>query len=375
MEQRQWPLWRRLRHTGVVLAAVAVLLVLRDFNAIGFISSAADAGDLARDRSDACHRGRPRRWFGTGRCASVALAVRPVRDRLARHRGQYGDITLMDWHMRLGYAAIGLLLFRVGWALWGASLRALARPSACRRRASSRVPSRREHALGAYGARGALLALAMHRGGGGAGGHGSVHHGRHLHQRAAGAARSAGHRRDVLSSMHRQLFWVVIVLIGVHLAAHLIYGLLRNPTPLGMFTGRKPFDGDPDAGHLAARGCSPRRRRRARCGGRWRVGLDRSRLDRLTTWLCRASVAVVVVAAAAGLGEAFWKAGMTPSPFSTALRKPAAAREVGHRWREVFRVVPDRRAGIAALGSLRETGCGQSPTGSAMASTCRGSWS
>ena len=31
-----WPVWRRLRHTGVVLAAVATLLVLREFNAIGF---------------------------------------------------------------------------------------------------------------------------------------------------------------------------------------------------------------------------------------------------------------------------------------------------------------------------------------------------
>ncbi len=31
-----WPLWRRLRHTGVVMAAVATLLVLREFNAIGF---------------------------------------------------------------------------------------------------------------------------------------------------------------------------------------------------------------------------------------------------------------------------------------------------------------------------------------------------
>lgn len=31
-----WPLWRRLRHTGVVLAALAVLLVLRNFNAVGF---------------------------------------------------------------------------------------------------------------------------------------------------------------------------------------------------------------------------------------------------------------------------------------------------------------------------------------------------
>jgi len=30
-----WPLWRRLRHTGVALSALAVLLVLRHFNAVG----------------------------------------------------------------------------------------------------------------------------------------------------------------------------------------------------------------------------------------------------------------------------------------------------------------------------------------------------
>jgi cytochrome b len=34
--------------------------------------------------------------------------------------GLLGDISLMDWHMRLGFTAIGLLLFRLGWALWGA---------------------------------------------------------------------------------------------------------------------------------------------------------------------------------------------------------------------------------------------------------------
>jgi hypothetical protein len=33
---RSWPIWRRLRHTGVVLAAMATLLVMRDLNAIGF---------------------------------------------------------------------------------------------------------------------------------------------------------------------------------------------------------------------------------------------------------------------------------------------------------------------------------------------------
>jgi hypothetical protein len=31
-----WPLWRRLRHTGVVLAASVTLLVFWHFNAIGF---------------------------------------------------------------------------------------------------------------------------------------------------------------------------------------------------------------------------------------------------------------------------------------------------------------------------------------------------
>lgn len=34
--ERRWPRWRRLRHTGVVLAALGILLVLRDLNAIGF---------------------------------------------------------------------------------------------------------------------------------------------------------------------------------------------------------------------------------------------------------------------------------------------------------------------------------------------------
>ncbi|MEZ5558683.1 MAG: serine hydrolase domain-containing protein [Pseudomonadales bacterium] len=34
--ERSWPFWRRVRHTGVVAAALVTLLVLRDLNAIGF---------------------------------------------------------------------------------------------------------------------------------------------------------------------------------------------------------------------------------------------------------------------------------------------------------------------------------------------------
>ena len=48
---------------------------------------------------------------------------------------------------------------------------------------------------------------------------------------------------DVVSFMtatHHRLFWLVIALIATHLTAHLVYGLRRDPTPLSMFTGRKP---------------------------------------------------------------------------------------------------------------------------------------
>jgi cytochrome b len=160
--------------------------------------------------------------------------------------GLLGDISLMDWHMRLGHAAIGLLLFRVGWALWGARY--------ARWHAFGFSPARFRAFLHGESTRwvrtapGALLVLAM------------------LVAVAVQAGMGLFTTDDIftngplvrhasrdtvstLSSLHRQFFWVVIVLIGVHLTAHLIYGLLRNPTPLGMFTGRRPFDGAPIAGH------------------------------------------------------------------------------------------------------------------------------
>jgi cytochrome b len=45
---------------------------------------------------------------------------------------------------------------------------------------------------------------------------------------------------DLMSALHHRAFWVVLALIGVHLTAHLVYAARRDPTPLGMFTGRKP---------------------------------------------------------------------------------------------------------------------------------------
>ena len=42
--------------------------------------------------------------------------------------------------------------------------------------------------------------------------------------------------------LHVRVWQLIAALVGVHLTAHLVYGLvLRNPAPLSMFTGRKPI--------------------------------------------------------------------------------------------------------------------------------------
>ena len=43
------------------------------------------------------------------------------------YTGLAGDIALMDWHQRSGYAVLALLLFRVGWGFWGGRYVRLAR--------------------------------------------------------------------------------------------------------------------------------------------------------------------------------------------------------------------------------------------------------
>ncbi len=163
--------------------------------------------------------------------------------------GLSGEIALMDWHLRLGYVALGLLLFRLCWALWGGRYARLA---------SFRFRPRQllEHFRGAPAERprtapGVLLVAAM------------------LTvvtvQAVTGLFTTdeiftegplVRHASDdtvsALSSIHHQAFWAVIVLIGVHLLAHLIYGLKRDPTPLSMFTGRKRMTVTP-ARHLSVR--------------------------------------------------------------------------------------------------------------------------
>lgn len=51
---------------------------------------------------------------------------------------------------------------------------------------------------------------------------------------------------ELSTDLHHQLWWAIIALIGIHLAAHAVYGgVLRSSIPMAMFTGRKATNAQP----------------------------------------------------------------------------------------------------------------------------------
>ena len=151
--------------------------------------------------------------------------------------GLSGDIGLVEWHMRFGYGVLGLLVFRFGWSLWG-GLNA--------RWSSFRLSLPRiigfiqgRETAGPRTVPGTALVLCLFAA--------------TLLQATAGLFTSdfiftdgplvrhaSGATVDLMSAIHHRVFWGILALIGIHLAAHAVYGLRRDPTPLSMFTGRKP---------------------------------------------------------------------------------------------------------------------------------------
>jgi cytochrome b len=170
--------------------------------------------------------------------------------------GLYGDIAFMEWHMRLGYGALGLLLFRIGWALWGGRY---ARIASFRATPASFIAHFRGitalRGIGAAAPRtapGVVLAVALMA--------------LVTVQAVSGLYTTDDIFTDgplvrhgsagtlaLMSFLHHRVFWGVLGLVGVHLLAQLIYGLRRDPTPLSMFTGRKRVSAIPTR-HLLLRG-------------------------------------------------------------------------------------------------------------------------
>jgi cytochrome b len=164
--------------------------------------------------------------------------------------GLAGDITLMDWHMRLGYGALGLLLFRLGWALWGGRYARLAtfritpaRLVAHFRGGGASLPRTAPGALLALG----LLALVAAQAISG------LYTTDDIFSAGPLVRHGSAETLALMSYLHHRTFWGILGLIGVHLLAHLAYGLRRDPTPLSMFTGRKRLAVVPTR-HLLLRG-------------------------------------------------------------------------------------------------------------------------
>lgn len=156
------------------------------------------------------------------------------------YTGLAGDIALLEWHVRSGIAAVGLLAFRIGWSVWG-GLYARFRNYRTTPRAVLNHFRRRNppapHTAPGIALVGLLLAAVFVQAGAGL--------------FASDEIFTEGPLRQYVSTefsraatwVHNRLHWLIVTLAGVHVAAHFVYAaVLRNPTPLAMFTGRKDLD-------------------------------------------------------------------------------------------------------------------------------------
>ena len=155
------------------------------------------------------------------------------------YTGLADDLGWLAWHQRSGIALVGLLAFRLGWALWGGRYARWRQYGATPRAVLAHFRGRGGQA--AHTAPGAALALALValvalQVATGLFATDDIFTEGPLHRLASAEFANAA------SWIHRRLHWLVLGAVAVHLLAHAIYGLvLRDKTPLAMFTGRKPL--------------------------------------------------------------------------------------------------------------------------------------
>ena len=184
------------------------------------------------------------------------------------YTGLAGDISLMDWHQRSGFAILALLLFRIGWGLWGGRYVRFAHYVTTPRRVLAFFAGGLRRIRQRTGAAGPDTAA-------GSGGGGNPHTAPGIAlvvllflavavQAVTGLfatddifnegpfVRHVGD--DVSRGMtwaHHRVFRGIVALIATHITAHAVYAAMRDPTPLSMITGNKAFDGPATEHHLA----------------------------------------------------------------------------------------------------------------------------
>lgn len=167
------------------------------------------------------------------------------------YSGLSGDLALVDWHMRSGYAVCALLLFRLGWWIWGAPYSRWPHYGFGWRGWQAWLGRMDDGVARVRTAPGAALSLLMIglfgvQAGAGLMTTDDIFTEGPLVRYAPEAWVSSA------SSLHRQLYYAVIAALSVHLLAHVAYGVRRNPLPLAMIHGRKPV-AMPPTRHRAGR--------------------------------------------------------------------------------------------------------------------------
>ena len=156
------------------------------------------------------------------------------------YSGLAGDIGLLEWHQRSGLVLLGLVVFRVGWGLWGGRYARFGHywttPRAFVDHFLRRGERRAHTSPGVALAVVLLLAVAVQVGTGLFATDDIFNEGPLNRYASNEFARTA-------TWIHHRAHWLVLGAGVVHLTAHAVYGLvLRDPTPLAMFTGRKRLE-------------------------------------------------------------------------------------------------------------------------------------
>ncbi len=160
------------------------------------------------------------------------------------YSGLADDIALLDWHQRSGLALLGLLVFRIGWGVWGGRYARFGHywttPGAFWAHFRGKGGQTAHTAPGVVLAALLVLAVAVQVSTGLFASDDIFNEGPLYRYVSTEFARGA-------SWIHRRLHWLILAAVGIHLAAHAVYGLLRDSRPLSMFTGRKtvPLPGTP----------------------------------------------------------------------------------------------------------------------------------
>ncbi len=166
------------------------------------------------------------------------------------YSGLDGDIGLLEWHQRSGLALLGLVVFRIGWGLWGGRQARFhlywTTPSAFIDHFRGRGSG------GAHTSPGIVLAVALFAAAALQVGTGLFATDDIFNEGPLSRYVSTDFARTA-TWIHRRLHWLILAAVSVHLAAHAIYGLvLRDATSLAMFTGRKPLRRRADEGEPGA---------------------------------------------------------------------------------------------------------------------------